>query len=77
MYDQVFRHLKPGGWFQHMEMSIEFKSDDDSLADESHIMRVWSRVFIEAGERMGKSFKVSPPFLTQDLARPRPHTRAF
>jgi hypothetical protein len=40
-------------------MSIEFKSDDDSLADPDHIMRRWSKIFIDSGEEQGRTFKIA------------------
>jgi hypothetical protein len=41
-----------------MEMSIEFKSDDSTVSPD-HVMALWSRIFIEAGERMGKTFEIA------------------
>jgi len=35
LYAQVFKHLKPGGWIEHVEGSIEIKSDDGTLAENS------------------------------------------
>ena len=58
LYRQIYNHTKPGGWFQQMEMSIEFKSDDGTVGPD-HVMALWSRTFIEAGERMGKTFKIA------------------
>ena len=43
---------------QQMEMSIEFKSDDGTVGPD-HVMALWSRTFIEAGKRMGKTFKIA------------------
>ncbi len=39
-------------------MSIQFKSDDPPLP-EDHIMARWSKVFLEAGERLGKTFRIA------------------
>jgi hypothetical protein len=41
-----------------MEMSIEFKSDDNTVPYE-HVMAEWSRIFITAGEWMGKTMKIA------------------
>lgn len=41
-----------------MEMSIVFKSDDGTLPDD-HVMSVWSKKFLEAGEKWGKTFKIA------------------
>jgi hypothetical protein len=38
-------------------MDIEFKSDDDSVG-EGHIMRRWSKTFIDCGEQMGRTFLI-------------------
>lgn len=54
----IFRALKPGGWIEDLEFSIEFKSDDDSIGHD-HIMAKWSRIFLEAGEKMGKTFRIA------------------
>ena len=43
---------------EDLEFSIEFKSDDDSIGYD-HIMAKWSRIFLEAGERMGKTFRIA------------------
>lgn len=56
------RHLKPGGWLEQLEMSIVFRSDDGTVTHD-HVFSVWSRTFIEAGEKFGKTFRIA------DLAR--------
>jgi len=43
---------------EDLEFSIEFKSDDDSIGYD-HIMAQWSRIFLEAGEKMGKTFRIA------------------
>jgi hypothetical protein len=53
-----FRALKPGGWIEDLEFSIVFKSEDDSIGYD-HIMAKWSRIFLEAGEKMGKTFRIA------------------
>ena len=58
LYRQIYNHTEPGGWIQQMEMSIEFKSDDGSVGPD-HVMALWSRTFIEAGERTGKMFEIA------------------
>lgn len=58
LYRQIHAHIKPGGWIQHLEISIEFKSDDDTVGPD-HIMTQWSRTFIEAGDKMGKTFRIA------------------
>jgi len=58
LYSHIYTALKPGGWIEDLEFSIEFKSDDDSIGYD-HIMAKWSRIFLEAGERMAKTFRIA------------------
>lgn len=39
-------------------MSIEFRSDDGTVTD-NHVLAVWSKTFIAAGERFGKTFRIA------------------
>jgi hypothetical protein len=39
-------------------MSIEFKSDDGTVIPD-HVLAVWSRTFIAAGEKLGKTFRIA------------------
>ncbi|EEP77711.1 conserved hypothetical protein [Uncinocarpus reesii 1704] len=57
-YKRVLSHLKPGGWFDQLEMSIQFQSDDGSVKDD-HILSIWSRTFTEIGEKLGKTFRIA------------------
>ena len=52
------RALKPGGWIEHMELSVLFECDDGSLSEDSPL-RQWGPIQLEAGEKMGKSLAVS------------------
>jgi hypothetical protein len=52
------RCTKPGGWIEDLEFSVEFKSDDESVSN-SHIMAEWSRIFLEAGDKMGRTFRTA------------------
>ena len=58
LYRHIYNHLAPGGWIQHMDMNIQFTSDDGTIA-EGHIMDEWSKVFIDCGERIGKTFSIA------------------
>lgn len=58
LYEEVYNHLTPGGYICELEMTIEFKSDDGTVP-EDHIMAVWSRTFVEAGEKWGQTFKIA------------------
>ncbi|PWY94923.1 methyltransferase family protein [Aspergillus sclerotioniger CBS 115572] len=57
-YRNALDHLRPGGWFDQLEMSIQFTSDDGTVTDD-HILAVWSKTFIEAGEKFGKTFRIA------------------
>ncbi|KMU84446.1 UMTA [Coccidioides immitis H538.4] len=58
LYASIYRHLRPGGWVDQQEMSVEFKSDNDSLPCD-HPLRRWSRGMLRAGEISGKTFQVA------------------
>jgi trans-aconitate methyltransferase len=55
LYAQVYKHMQPGGYLHQLEMSIQFKSDDGTLAPD-HVLSQWSDVFHEASNKFGKSF---------------------
>jgi SAM-dependent methyltransferase len=67
LYRQIYKHTKPGGFIEQMEMSVKFTSDDGA-ADSDDVMAEWSQIFIDAGERIGKSFKIADQaaFLIRD-----------
>ncbi|KIX97333.1 uncharacterized protein Z520_06785 [Fonsecaea multimorphosa CBS 102226] len=56
-YQEVYAHLKPGGWFEQVEYSVDWIADDDSIP-EGHIFRKSSALYIEAGEKNGKTFRI-------------------
>ncbi|KIW64480.1 hypothetical protein PV04_09409 [Phialophora macrospora] len=56
-YREVYAHLKPGGWFEQVEYSVDWISDDDSIPP-GHIFYESSARYIEAGEKMGKTFQI-------------------
>ncbi|KAF2087558.1 methyltransferase family protein [Saccharata proteae CBS 121410] len=55
LYREIHDHLKPGGWINQLEMSIDFKSDDGT---EDPVMCEWSRLFLEAADKFGKTMRV-------------------
>ncbi|KMP06752.1 UMTA protein [Coccidioides immitis RMSCC 3703] len=57
-YQRTLSHLKPGGWFDQLEMSVQFQSDEGNLKDH-HILSVWSKLFIRMGEMTGKTFRIA------------------
>ena len=58
LYRQAYDRMLPGGWIQHLDMSIMFTSDDGSVRGE-HIMPQWSQTFIDCGEQIGKTFLIT------------------
>lgn len=58
VYASAFRHLKPGGWFEDLELDIKTRSDVVG-DDPDHIFNQWNKVFIEAGEKMGKTLAIA------------------
>ncbi len=53
----MLRHLKPGGWYEQVEYSVHWRADDGSIPDD-HVFKRWSDIFVEAGEKMGKTFRI-------------------
>ena len=50
-------HLRPGGWYEQVEYSVHWRCDDGSIP-EGHIFQRWSEIFVQAGEKMGKTFRI-------------------
>ncbi|KAM0436822.1 hypothetical protein ACHAPT_002534 [Fusarium lateritium] len=57
LYKEVYRCLKPGGWFEHLDYSIDVRSDDNSIPEDSPF-NGWGSLFQKAGEKMGRSFRI-------------------
>jgi hypothetical protein len=51
------RHLKPGGWYEQVEYAVRWSADDGTIP-KGHVFERWGDVFEEAGEKMGKTFKI-------------------
>ncbi|KAI8712406.1 hypothetical protein NCS52_01338700 [Fusarium sp. LHS14.1] len=57
LYGQVYKALKPGGWFQHIEPDLQMLSQNsDVVVDDKHIFSRWAQVFNEVGQKMGRTF---------------------
>ncbi|KAI8653893.1 hypothetical protein NCS56_01344700 [Fusarium sp. Ph1] len=57
LYGQVYKALKPGGWFQHIEPDLQMLSQNpDVIVDDKHIFTRWAQVFNEVGQKMGRTF---------------------
>ncbi|KAL5598872.1 hypothetical protein BROUX41_003807 [Berkeleyomyces rouxiae] len=57
LYKEIFRCLKPGGYFEHYDFSYVPKSDDGSITPSSGWSE-YSAALLEAGETMGQTFRV-------------------
>ncbi|KAF2167748.1 hypothetical protein M409DRAFT_65855 [Zasmidium cellare ATCC 36951] len=57
LYARIWKHLKPGGWFEQVEYSVDWRTDDDSIPA-GHIFREASANYIAAGEKMGRTFRI-------------------
>jgi hypothetical protein len=57
LYKTAFRHVRPGGWFEDQEFDIRCHSDVVG-GDPTHIYNRWNDTFLEAGEKLGKTFKI-------------------
>lgn len=60
-YEQAFRAIKPGGWFQQLEMSILTRCDDDTLEKyEDKVLKEWGPLFINAADspKFGRTLDV-------------------
>ncbi|KAK3352900.1 S-adenosyl-L-methionine-dependent methyltransferase [Lasiosphaeria hispida] len=66
LYAKAFRHLKPGGWLENMEMDFRILSDHVSIPDD-HIFNKWAELFYIAGEKIGRSFAVANDHFMRDL----------
>ncbi|PKS08428.1 hypothetical protein jhhlp_005139 [Lomentospora prolificans] len=65
LYKRAYHHLKPGGWFEDLELDI--RAHSDVVTDPEHIYHQWNRVFQEAGEKMGRTFKIAIGSRMHDL----------
>lgn len=53
----IYRSLKPGGWYEQVEYAVRWSADDGSIP-KGHAFERWGDVFEEAGEKMGKTFMI-------------------
>ncbi|KJZ72065.1 hypothetical protein HIM_08520 [Hirsutella minnesotensis 3608] len=62
LYSQAFRALTPGGWIENFEFNVTLYSDAPEVRDDfDHIFKRWSRVFLEAFDRIGKTARIGLP----------------
>jgi len=55
-YRQAYRCLKPGGWLEHHEVALEWKSDTQEIPPHSPIGQL-IQLFTSAGEKIGRTFR--------------------
>ncbi|KAL2074103.1 hypothetical protein VTL71DRAFT_7881 [Oculimacula yallundae] len=58
LYSRAFKATKPGGYIEHLDMDIQFTSDDGSVK-EGDVMYEWSKLFIKAGDMIGRTFTIA------------------
>jgi len=49
--------VKPGGWVEIVEHSVEPTSDDGTVGPD-HFYQEWGKTVIKCGEKVGKSFRI-------------------
>ncbi|KAI5463650.1 S-adenosyl-L-methionine-dependent methyltransferase [Mariannaea sp. PMI_226] len=70
LYSQIYKHLKPGGWFQHLEPCLEMGSDNPDVAvDKDHIFTKWAELFTEVGKKIGRTFEFNDGSVQENAAK--------
>lgn len=57
LYVEAYRTLRPGGWLESAESSVQVRSDHVEIPDNSATAQ-WSKFFIEGGREMGRTCQV-------------------
>jgi SAM-dependent methyltransferase len=57
LYSKAFKHLRPGGWLQDLEMDVWPRSDHVPIGPD-HIYRQWGELYYDVGERTGRTFAI-------------------
>ncbi|KAK6337837.1 hypothetical protein TWF696_001316 [Orbilia brochopaga] len=57
--NNAYKVLKPGGWYESQEHTVEITSDDGSVP-EDHILKQWVIDLTEATEKIGKTCHAHP-----------------
>lgn len=58
LYEQAFKHLKPGGWLESQEHDVRVSSDDDSVEKAKDVVN-WFSTIDAASETFGKKMDVA------------------
>lgn len=56
-FRQCWRCLKPGGYIEVVEHSVQPRSDDGTVGPD-HFYNLWGQTVVESGTRFGKSFTI-------------------
>jgi SAM-dependent methyltransferase len=72
LYSQMFKALKPGGWFQHIEPDIHLKCQNPASVAETETFRQWAQLFYDAGDKVGRTFNI-----TNGLMQESAHAAGF
>ena len=65
-YRKVFHHLRPGGWFEDVEMDVKIESDHVAIPAD-HIFNQWADLFYKGGEMIGRSFDIAQGHTMREL----------
>ncbi|EMR61965.1 putative methyltransferase domain-containing protein [Eutypa lata UCREL1] len=57
LFREIYKVVKPGGYFESKESSSVITSDDGTVAEGSALDQ-WGKVFSEAGKKFGRTFRV-------------------
>lgn len=57
-YKKAYKHVKPGGWIEHLEGDCRIQSDHVVIAKD-HIFNRWAELIYAAGDKMGKTFRIT------------------
>lgn len=57
LFRQAYRVTTPGGWIETLEAECVITSDDGTVTSDS-ALATWSKMFIEAGKKIGRPFDV-------------------
>ena len=66
LYAKAFSHLKPRGWFEHVEREVKIESDHVVIPAD-HVFNKWAELFYTGGEKMGRSFAIAGGHTMKEL----------
>ena len=60
LYRQAFTHVRPDGWVESTEIDLTTRSENPKVeSDPNHLFKKWCRLFFEAGDKIGRTFKIA------------------